>query len=149
MKTLLSFILSAGNIKPQIKSQPVPKKQKGPVTVVVGKNFDDVVLDSSKDVLLEMYAPWCGHCKALEPTYKKLAKHFKDAKDLVIAKIDATANDAPPQFTAEGFPTIYFAPANNKKSPMKYEGERELKNFITFLKENATVKLGKAKKEEL
>ena len=119
------------------------------MTIVVGKNFDDIVLDPSKDVLLEMYAPWCGHCKALEPTYKKLAKHFKDSKDLVIAKMDATANDSPPPFTAEGFPTIYFAPANNKKNPKKYEGQRELKDLISYLEENATVKLGKATKEEL
>ena len=46
-------------------------------------------------------------------------KHFpfqklKSEKNLVIAKMDATANDAPEEFSASGFPTIYFAPANNK-----------------------------------
>ncbi|XP_057760633.1 protein disulfide isomerase-like 1-3 [Arachis stenosperma] len=44
-------------------------KNDGDVKIVVGDNFDDIVLDESKDVLLEVYAPWCGHCQALEPTY--------------------------------------------------------------------------------
>lgn len=50
----------AGELKPSFKSAPVPESNDGPVTVVVGKNFDKVVLDESKDVLLEIYAPWCA-----------------------------------------------------------------------------------------
>ena len=41
--------------------------------VVVGRNFDEIVNDDSKDVLIEFYAPWCGHCKQLEPKYSELA----------------------------------------------------------------------------
>ena len=40
--------------------------------VVVGKNFDEIVNDNTKDVLIEFYAPWCGHCKQLEPKYTEL-----------------------------------------------------------------------------
>lgn len=47
----------AGKLKSKIKSQPVPKKQ-GIVKTVVGNNFRDIVMDKSKDVLLELYAPW-------------------------------------------------------------------------------------------
>ena len=53
-----------GKIEPSIKSEPIPESQDGPVKVVVAHNYDDIVLDDSKDVLLEFYAPWCGHCKA-------------------------------------------------------------------------------------
>ena len=54
----------AGNIEPSIKSEPVPEMQEGPVTVVVANNYEEIVNNTDKDVLLEFYAPWCGHCKA-------------------------------------------------------------------------------------
>ena len=41
--------------------------------VLVAKNFDEIVTDD-KDALLEFYAPWCGHCKSLEPKYNELAE---------------------------------------------------------------------------
>jgi protein disulfide-isomerase A1 len=54
----------AGKIEPSIKSEPVPEKQEGPVIVIVAHNYNDVVMKNDKDVLVEFYAPWCGHCKA-------------------------------------------------------------------------------------
>ena len=42
--------------------------------VVVGQTFDEIVNDPDKDVLIEFYAPWCGHCKNLEPIYKELGE---------------------------------------------------------------------------
>ena len=53
-----------GKIEPSVKSEPIPEKQEGPVQVVVAHNYKDIVLDDEKDVLIEFYAPWCGHCKA-------------------------------------------------------------------------------------
>jgi len=146
---IISFIVmtDVGDAKPKIKSQPVPKKSSGPVTVVVGKTFEKLVLDNSKDVLIELYAPWCGHCKSLEPIYRDLAKRFKDVKQLVIAKMDATANDLPEPYTASGYPTIYFAPVGKKSSPVSYSGDRSLKDLEKFIRDHATVSLARVKEE--
>lgn len=45
--------------------------------VVVAKNFDEIVNDEERDVLIEFYAPWCGHCKSLEPKYQELAEKVR------------------------------------------------------------------------
>uniref|UniRef100_A0A0B7B682 Protein disulfide-isomerase n=1 Tax=Arion vulgaris TaxID=1028688 RepID=A0A0B7B682_9EUPU len=138
-----------GKLRPYIKSQRPPKKQTGHVTVVVGETFEKIVKDTSKDVLIEMYAPWCGHCKQLEPKYEALAKKLKKESNLVIAKIDATANDLPEGYSPSGFPTIYFVPSNNKDAPITYDGSREVEEFEKFLRKHATVSFGKNQKEEL
>ncbi|KAG6922231.1 protein disulfide isomerase family A member 4, partial [Chelydra serpentina] len=147
---LREFILAfkKGKLKPIVKSQPVPKNNKGPVKIVVGKTFDTIVMDPKTDVLLEFYAPWCGHCKQLEPVYTELGKKYKNQKNLVIAKMDATANDVTnDHYKAEGFPTIYFAPSNNKKNPIKFEGgNRDLEHLSKFVEEHAT-KLTRTKEE--
>jgi protein disulfide-isomerase-like protein len=80
-------------------------------------------------------APWCGHCKTLAPKYDKLGKKFKGVDSVVIAKVDATANDFPPEYAVSGFPTIYFKPANGK--PKQYDGAREVTDFVKFLKKNS------------
>ncbi|MED6286152.1 Protein disulfide-isomerase A4 [Characodon lateralis] len=141
-EVLKEFVIAfkKGKLQPLIKSQPVPKNNKGPVKVVVGKTFDEIVMDAQKDVLIEFYAPWCGHCKKLEPDYLALGKKYKSEKNLVIAKMDSTANDVPnDRYKVEGFPTIYFAPSNGKQSPVKFEGgDRTVEGLSKFVEEHAT-----------
>lgn len=141
--TIKAFVddFLAGKIEPSIKSEPIPEKQEGPVTVVVAKNYNDVVLDDSKDVLIEFYAPWCGHCKALAPKYEELGSlyaksEFKDK--VVIAKVDATANDVPDEI--QGFPTIKLYPAGAKDKPVTYSGARTVEDLIKFIAENGKYK---------
>lgn len=52
--------------------------------------------------------------------------------------MDATANDVPSPFQVQGFPTIFYAPKNNKSNPKKYEGGRELNDFIKYLAREST-----------
>ena len=45
-------------------------------------------MDSTKDVLVEYFAPWCGHCKSLAPIYEELATKLKNNSNIVIAAMD-------------------------------------------------------------
>jgi protein disulfide isomerase family A protein 3 len=130
--------LVAGNLEQYLKSEAVPASNNEPVKVVVAKNFDEIVNDDSRDVLIEFYAPWCGHCKTLAPKYDELAAKLSKESGITIAKMDATANDVPSYYDVKGFPTIYFAPKNSKQSPRIYEGGREVEDFIKFLAKEAT-----------
>ncbi|KAK4607039.1 hypothetical protein RGQ29_001024 [Quercus rubra] len=126
-------------LKPFFKSDPIPETNDGDVKIVVGNNFDEIVLDESKDVLLEIYAPWCGHCQSLEPTYNKLAKHLRSVDSLVIAKMDGTTNEHP-RAKADGFPTILFFPAGNKSfDPVTVDTDRTVVALYKFIKKNASI----------
>ncbi|GJS06814.1 protein disulfide-isomerase [Tanacetum coccineum] len=126
-----------GKVAPYVKSEPVPAVNDQPVKVVVADNFDDIVYKSGKNVLLEFYAPWCGHCKKLGPVLVKVAKSFAKDKDddVVIAKIDATANDIVHEgFEIKGYPTLYFKSASGKL--LQYSGKRTKDKIIDFIKKN-------------
>jgi protein disulfide-isomerase A1 len=113
------------------KSEAVPAQNAEPVRVVVGNNFKEVVL-GEEWVLLEAYAPWCGHCKKLDPIYNELAAKLAHNKDLIIAKMDATANEHP-SLNVKGFPTIKFYKKGEKTAPVDYSGERTYEGFVAFL----------------
>jgi protein disulfide-isomerase A1 len=131
----------AGKVDPSIKSEPIPESNDGPVTVVVAKNYKDIVIDNDKDVLVEFYAPWCGHCKALAPKYEELGQAYASSelsKLVTIAKVDATANDVPDEI--QGFPTIKLFPAGKKDAPVDYSGSRTVEDLAQFIKENGSHK---------
>ncbi|KAK0515254.1 hypothetical protein JMJ35_002633 [Cladonia borealis] len=128
-----------GKIEPSIKSEPIPEKQEGPVQVVVANNYKEVVLDNDHDVLLEFYAPWCGHCKALAPKYEELAAMYPSSSKVTVAKVDATANDVPDEI--QGFPTIKLFPAGGKDEPITYSGSRTIEDLAEFIKENGKYKV--------
>ncbi|XP_063699405.1 protein disulfide-isomerase A3 [Culicoides brevitarsis] len=148
--------LYEGALEPYVKSEPVPTSNDGPVKVGVAKNFDELVMQSDKDVLVEFYAPWCGHCKKLAPVFDEVGEKLKN-ENVMLVKVDATANDVPPLFEVRGFPTLFWLPKGSKASPVKYEGGREADDFIKYIAKHATNELkgydrsGKAKenKDEL
>ena len=98
---------------------------KNPVKYLTGKNFDEVVFDKSKNVLVEFYAPWCGHCKKLSPVWDKLAESLanENKDDIVVAKIDATLNELK-HSRVRSFPTIRLY-KKGENEQVEYNGESE------------------------
>ena len=131
----------ADKLSAYYKSEPVPDNSAPGVKVIVGDNFEDLVLNSDKHVLLEAYAPWCGHCKKLEPIYDELAKRLANEPDIIIAKMDATANEHS-AVNVKGFPTIKFYKKGSKDAPSDYAGDRTLEGFLAYLEKEVGRDLG-------
>lgn len=127
--------VASGSIKSHLKSEAIPENS-GPLTVLVGDNWADIVMDTSKDVLVKYYAPWCGHCKKLAPIWDELAESVSHIDDLVIAKFDATLNEVE-GLAIKGYPTLKWYPKDNKAG-IDFEGGRELPDFVAYLAEHSS-----------
>ena len=82
-----------GKLERFLKSEEIPLTNDEPVKVIVGKSFKKLVIDNDEDVLVEFYAPWCGHCKQLAPIYEKVAEYLQGNPNIVLAKCDSTVNE--------------------------------------------------------
>jgi len=133
-ETMKAFVeeFLAGKLKQHLLSQDLPEDwDKTPVKTLVATNFDEVAMDKDKNVLVEFYAPWCGHCKQLAPIYDKLGEKFKDDNTVVVAKMDATVNELE-HTKINSFPTIKLYKKGDN-TIVEYNGERTLEGLTKFL----------------
>ncbi|XP_072390069.1 thioredoxin domain-containing protein 5 homolog [Diabrotica undecimpunctata] len=81
---------------------------------------------------IKFYAPWCGHCQKLAPTWEQLAKTLELDNEVTVGKVDCTqhrsvCND----FDVKGYPTLLWI--ENGAKVDKYQGDRshvDLKQYV-------------------
>jgi protein disulfide-isomerase A1 len=148
VETITAFVQKFldGKLKPFLMSAEIPEDwDKNPVKILVGKNFKEVAMSTEKNVLVEFYAPWCGHCKQLAPIWDKLGEKFLDNPDIVVAKMDSTTNEVE-EVKVQSFPTIKYFPKDG--SIVDYNGGRTLDDFVKFLESGGKVQEGADEPEE-
>jgi len=130
-----------GGLSATLKSEDAPPAEEADATAVrtlVSTTFHKEVHENENDVLVEFYAPWCGHCKELAPRYEALAAKLKPLADkLVLAKVNSEANEIE-NVIVEGFPTLRLYAAEKKHEAIEYTGERSAEAIEAWLKKETT-----------
>ncbi|KAF9295377.1 hypothetical protein BGZ74_010837 [Mortierella antarctica] len=98
----------------------------GKVVVLTSKNYKETIQDGPW--LVEYYAPWCGHCKALAPIYDELAVALKGKVN--VAKVDCPANeDVCRSQGVRAYPTIKL---HQHGTAVEFNKQRNLETMTTF-----------------
>nr|CAB3267397.1 thioredoxin domain-containing protein 5 [Phallusia mammillata] len=135
IESLRRFAISSDESTPDAVQQEALTHNDG-LYDITAESFDEHV--SKGDHFIKFFAPWCGHCKRMEPTWVDLAKaHIPSTdmtEDVKIGRIDCTAHGSIcSSHGVKGYPTLLWF--NNGKLSKKYQGSRDLKSFETFITE--------------
>merc|ERR1712168_612986 len=102
---------------------------------------DDTFKDgvSGKDIILvEFYAPWCGHCKRLAPEYDTAAAELiKNDPPIALAKIDCVGDgkESCSKYGVSGYPTLKIF--RDGEFSQEYDGPRDSAGIVSYMKKNA------------
>eukprot|EP00921_Rhytidocystis_pertsovi_P007345 GHVQ01012267.1.p1 GENE.GHVQ01012267.1~~GHVQ01012267.1.p1 ORF type:complete len:461 (+),score=58.35 GHVQ01012267.1:297-1679(+) len=128
-----------GGLKPSFRSEPIPQyptELAGKVASIVSNNFKEFISEEHKDkfIFVEFFAPWCGHCRKMEPILKEVAKRLVNVKNVVIAKFDSTRNELS-NFSIDGYPTfiLFHGQATQDDGVAQYQGERTVERIIKWI----------------
>merc|ERR1712137_761586 len=100
----------------------------GELAVLTESDFD--TRTASGVWFIKFYAPWCGHCKRLAPTWDSLA----EVANFNVGKVDCTENGALCQrFEVRGYPTLLLFKEGTGSAAIKYSGARDLPAFTSWV----------------
>ncbi|XP_066834045.1 protein disulfide-isomerase-like protein of the testis [Anser cygnoides] len=136
-----------GKAKLHLSSEEITEDwDKMPVKVLVGKNFNRIVFNKTMTVFVMFYAPWSHDCRKLLPIWDQLGEKYQNRKDIIIAKIDVTANDIL-SVVLDRYPFFRLFPAGADYQEMAYAGEHTLEAFSEFLEEQIKTKAETGEKD--
>uniref|UniRef100_A0A914D9W4 protein disulfide-isomerase n=1 Tax=Acrobeloides nanus TaxID=290746 RepID=A0A914D9W4_9BILA len=112
------------------------------VVELTDSNFEELVLNSKDLWLVEFFAPWCGHCKNLEPHWKTAATELKGK--IKLGALDATVHSVTAsKFNVRGYPSIkYFGPGEKSvEDAVDYDGGRTSGDIVQWALQKVTENL--------
>ncbi|KAF2075490.1 hypothetical protein CYY_003226 [Polysphondylium violaceum] len=103
-------------------------------TSVVQITADNEDIIKEGNWLVEFFAPWCGHCKRLAPTYEELGKYYNEelkGEAVKIAQVNCVDHQAVcSKHDIRGYPTIKYMSNGNAKD---YRGARDKASFVSYI----------------
>uniref|UniRef100_A0A8D2HQQ1 protein disulfide-isomerase n=1 Tax=Urocitellus parryii TaxID=9999 RepID=A0A8D2HQQ1_UROPR len=147
LPVLLLFLLGASGLQGQgqgperpsedlLEDTPGEEVPKEDGVLVLDHHTLGLALQEYPALLVEFFAPWCGHCKALAPEYSKAAALLAaESVTATLAKVDGPAEqELTEEFGVTGYPTLKFFRDGNRTHPEEYTGPREAKGIVEWLK---------------
>ena len=118
-----------------------------PVIKLTEANFKKEVLQDKNTMwLIEFYAPWCGHCKSLAPSWEIAAKQLKGV--VKVGAVDMTTDESVGRpYGIQGFPTLKFF-GNDKDKPIAYESGRDADSIREWALKQVTKEVNKRAKSK-
>ena len=136
-KLLLTLLVTIMLVNADDSREIKIDEEEGEPPLLTTAMFDDQVLDKNtlqvkggKPWFIKFYAPWCGHCKKLAPTWKKLHEEHGDKYN--IARVDCTTSETTEvcqQLLIRGYPSLILF-TDGKMYP--HRGRREMENLVEF-----------------
>lgn len=70
-------------------------------------NFDEIVLESDKVVMVDFWAEWCGPCRMITPIVEEISREYADK--VVVAKCDVDESPGvAARFSIRNIPTVLY-----------------------------------------